>query len=52
MDENEDVNYCNNCKYAKISYTQMLGDTIVPEWYCGLTNDDEYCYGRDYEEYN
>ena len=39
-----------NNKYAKISYTQMLGGTTVPEWYCGLTHTDEYCHGNDYEE--
>lgn len=28
----------------------MLGGTIISEWYCGLTNTDEYCHGDDYEE--
>lgn len=31
MDENEDIDYCKTCKYAKTSYTQMLGSTIIPE---------------------
>lgn len=45
---NEDIDYCKTCKWARISHTQIIG-AIIPEWYCGLTNTDEYCYGSEYE---
>lgn len=45
-DENVD---CKLCVHSRISYTRIIGATI-PEYYCGLTGSDSFCYGECYEE--
>lgn len=41
---------CSKCRFNKASYTELVGNHIVKDWYCELKNDDIYCGREDFEE--
>jgi hypothetical protein len=41
---------CKICQHLQYSCTVLLGGYIIKEPYCGVTNNDEYCYEDFYLE--